>query len=367
MWREFGLLPAEMGLLNSIMPGVAAVAPFLWTAYADATRRGERIFFWSTWLAAAAALLLPNAQRFVAAAAAAFCLAVFRTPLIPFANSMTFRVLKGRPQGYAAIRLWGTIGYIVAAVGAGAVMDRIGLRAGMYGGALALAACGTVAWAGKSRERVMLVPVGVREILEILRDRRFLILLTATCLAWMSYGPYATFYTIHLERLGLSRAFAGTAWALAALSELLVMLLWPRLCGRAKPRTWLIVALAAHPVRWLLSSIAHGPVILLATQLTHAFTFGVLYLAAVQSVEGLVPDGLRTTAQGVFASVTFGLGGLVGSLLGGLLYEPLGMRALYLASALVSAAATLLYVMGSRCEQDAGRPPAPEAAQGGGR
>ena len=140
------------------------------------------------------------------------------------------------------------------------------------------------------------------------------------------------------------------------------MLLWPRLCGRARPRTWLIVALAVHPVRWLLSSIAHGPVILLATQLTHAFTFGVLYLAAVQSVEGLVPDGLRTTAQGVFASVTFGLGGLVGSLLGGLLYEPMGMRALYLASALVSAAATLLYVMGSRGEQGAGRPPAPEAA-----
>jgi hypothetical protein len=81
-----------MGLLNSIMPGVAAVAPFLWTAYADATRRGERIFLWATWLAAAAALLLPNAQRFVAATAAVFCLAVFRTPLIPFANSMTFGV-----------------------------------------------------------------------------------------------------------------------------------------------------------------------------------------------------------------------------------------------------------------------------------
>ena len=107
------------------------MAPFLWTAYADATRRGEPIFRWTTWLTAAAALLLPNAQRFVAAAAAVFCLAVFRTPLIPIANSMTFRALKGRPQDYAAVRLWGTIGYIAAAVGAGAVMDRIGLRAGM--------------------------------------------------------------------------------------------------------------------------------------------------------------------------------------------------------------------------------------------
>ena len=356
-----------MGLLNSIMPGVAAVAPFLWTAYADVTRRGERIFFWTTWLAAAAALLLPNAQRFVAAAAAVFCLAVFRTPLIPIANSMTFRALKGRPQDYAAVRLWGTIGYIAAAVGVGAVMDRIGLRAGMYGVGLAMTGCGIVAWAGTSRERVKLAPVGVREILESLRDRRFLVLLTATALAWMSYGPYATFYTIHLQRLGLSRAFAGTAWALAAASELLIMFFWPRLCGFAQPRTWLIVALAAHPIRWLLSSVAHGPVILLATQLTHAFTFGVLYLAAVQSVEGLVPDGLRTTAQGVFASVTFGLGGFIGNLLGGLLYERMGMRALYLLAALLSAAATVIYVLGSRGEPRAGRRPAPGAAPRRGR
>jgi PPP family 3-phenylpropionic acid transporter len=355
LWREFGLASAEIGLLNSIMPGVAAVAPFLWTAYADATRRGERIFLWNTWLSALAALLLPNASRFAPAAVVVFCVAAFRTPLIPFANSMTFRALKGRPQGYAAIRLWGTIGYIVAAMGAGAVMDRIGLQGGMYGVVLAMMACGAVAWAGRSRERVLLAPVGLWEILESLRDRRFLVLLTATALAWMSYGPYATFYTIHLERLGLSRAFAGTAWALAAVSELLIMVLWPRLCTMATPRVWLIVALAANPVRWLLSSVAHGPFALLAIQLIHAFTFGLFYLSSVQRVDSLVPDGLRSTAQGVFASVTFGLGGLAGNFLGGLLYEPLGMAWLYVAAAAVSAGATLLYAVGSRREGRTGR------------
>ena len=326
------------------------MAPFLWTAYADATRRGERIFLWNSWLAALAALLLPIAQRLTTAAVVVFSVAAFRTPLIPLANSMTFRALQGRPQGYAAVRLWGTVGYIVAAVGAGAIMDRIGLQGGMYGVVLAMAACGVVAWAGRSRERVLLAPVGLREILESLRDRRLLILITATALAWVSYGPYATFYTIHLERLGLSRAFAGTAWALAALSELCVMLLWPRLCALATPRAWLIAALAANPVRWLLSSLAHDSVVLLAIQLTHAFTFGVFYLAAVQRVDSLVPDGLRSTAQGVFASVTFGLGGLVGNFVGGLLYEPLGMSWLYAAAATISAGATILYAVGTRGE-----------------
>ncbi len=107
LWREFGLSSSEIGLLNAVMPGVATVAPFLWAAYADATRRGDRIFLWTTWLSALAALILPNAGRFVPAAVGIVFLAVFRTPLIPFANSMTFRALKDRPQGYAAIRTVG--------------------------------------------------------------------------------------------------------------------------------------------------------------------------------------------------------------------------------------------------------------------
>ena len=48
LWREFGLSSVEIGALNSVMPGVATVAPFLWTAYADATRRSDRIFLWTT-------------------------------------------------------------------------------------------------------------------------------------------------------------------------------------------------------------------------------------------------------------------------------------------------------------------------------
>lgn len=346
-WRQIGFAPAEIGILNAIMPGVAAFAPFLWTAYADATRQGERIFLVNTWISALAALLIPHLGGVGTAAAAVLVFSLFRTPLIPLANSMTFRALAGRRERFAAVRLWGTIGYILTAAAAGMVMDRIGLRAGLHGIFLAMLACGIVGWLGRSRRPVSLPPVGLREFLVLLRNRRFALLLAASALAWISVGPYQTFFTIHLERLGLSKTFAGAAWALAAGSELVVMLCWARLCEQASPRFWLIAGLASHPLRWALSALARDPVALLLIQTTHAFTFGVFYLAAVQTVDGLVPDGLRASAQGLFASVTFGLGGLVGNTLGGLLYEPLGMAWLYGAAATVSAAGALLYWAGT--------------------
>ncbi len=299
-------------------------------------------------MAALAAVLFPNLAGFWPAAAAVLIYSAFRTSLIPLANSMTFRALAGRRQGYAAIRLWGTIGYILVAMGAGFLMNRIGLRMGMYGIALAMMACGVVGWAGRSRDRNGLLPVRLEEFPQTLRDRRVVVLLLATCLAQVSFGPYTTFFTIHLQHLGLSSGFAGTAWALAAGSELIVMLGWTRMCALASPRTWLTVALAAHAVRWGLFVVARDPAFLLAIQLTHAFTFGVFYLAGVQTVDAFVPDGLRATAQGVFSSVTFGVGGLVGNTLAGLLYEPLGMARMYAVAAVLAAGATVLHWVGTR-------------------
>lgn len=347
-WRSLGFSPAEVGLLNAIGPAVAAVAPFLWTAYADATRQGERVFLWNTWIAALTAFLLPNVYSLFPMAVAVLAYSAFRVSLIPLANSMTFQALEGRRQGYAGIRLWGTVGYILVAVAAGASADRLGLRAGIYGIALTMQVCAIVAWWGRRRERVPLPPVRLGEFLQVLRQRSVVLFLTATGLAQMSYGPYSTFFTIHLERLGFSRVFAGSAWALAACSELVVMLLWTKLSALATARTWLTAALAVHALRWGLSMVARDPALLLLIQLTHAFTFGVFYLASVQTVDALAPPGLRATAQGVFASITFGVSGLVGNTLGGLLYEPLGMGRLYAAAALLAAVATVLYWAGTR-------------------
>jgi len=346
-WRQTGFTPAQIGLLNSIMPGVAVFAPFLWTAYADATRKGERIFLLNTWICALVALLIPNLDRFLAVATAVLAFALFRTPLISLANSMTFRALADRRERFAAVRLWGTVGYILTAAGLGIIVDQVGLWVGMHGIALTMIVCGLVGWLGRSRKRVVLPPLGLRDFFQAWQDRQFILLLMASALARLSFGPYETFFTIHLEGLGLSRTFAGVAWALAAGGELAVMLCWARMCGRASPRAWMIVALAAHPLRWILSMFARDPFTLLLAQLTHAFTFGVFYLAAVQTVDSLVPDGLRASAQGLFASVTFGVGGLVGNSLAGFLYEPLGMRWLYAAAALVSAGSTVLYWVGT--------------------
>jgi MFS transporter, PPP family, 3-phenylpropionic acid transporter len=342
LWRAFGFAPAEIGALAAVPSMVAILAPFLWTVYADTRRSGERIFLRNTAGAAGLALLLPLAGRPWKAGLILGTLALVRAPLIPLANSMAFRALDGRRVGYAAIRLWGTAGYVLTALAAGLCMDRIGLRLGVVGAGLALGGAALVARGGQTRAGAALNPVRWPAVWALLQDRRLLVLVTATTLARLSCGPYDTFFSIHLEERGFSRMFMGTAWALAASSELALMLGWARLARPGSARRWLIAALAAHPARWLLAALVQSPLGLLAIQCLHALTFGALYLAAVERVDELAPDGLRATAQGLFASCAFGIGGALGSLWAGALFEPLGMRALYLVAAGLALGATLL-------------------------
>jgi MFS transporter, PPP family, 3-phenylpropionic acid transporter len=106
-----------------------------------------------------------------------------------------------------------------------------------------------------------------------------------------------------------------------------------------------MIALASHALRWLLSAFAEGPIAVLAIQPLHAFTFGAFYLASVERMDELAPAGLRATAQGLFASCAFGLGGTLGSLWAGAFFARLGMAGLYMVATVLSAGAALFYAV----------------------
>jgi PPP family 3-phenylpropionic acid transporter len=319
-----------------------------------------RILLVNVWVCAGAALLFPWLGTPARVAAALIVYAAFRTPLIPLVNGMVLAAVGGRPQAYAALRMWGTVGYVVTAVAAGILADHVGLTLAVQGVGVSLLVCGVINWVGRSGQPGDLPPARAGDILAVLRDRRMLVLLGATALARVSFGPYTVFFTIHLGEIGFSRTFAGLSWAAAAGSELVVMACWARLWPLMSARRWLAVAIGAHAVRWLLFIPARDPVSLILIQCTHAFTFGVFYLAAVELVDALVPRTLRATAQGVFSSATFGVGSFLGNFLGGLLYPALGMTWLYAVAAAVATVATGVYWLGGRIAAPTSPAAAPE-------
>jgi PPP family 3-phenylpropionic acid transporter len=96
-------------------------------------------------------------------------------------------------------------------------------------------------------------------------------------------------------------------------------------------------------LRFLLLAVAANPVFVLPVQLLNGFNFPLLYVAGVTYADEHAPKGFRATAQGLFNASMGGIGAAVGGFAGGVLFEGMGAKGMYL-SFCVFVALVLVFV-----------------------
>jgi predicted MFS family arabinose efflux permease len=113
------------------------------------------------------------------------------------------------------------------------------------------------------------------------------------------------------------------------LSELFIFATSDRLLDRWGVRGLIGLALAGLLLRLVAYALISNPWLVLPVQLLHGFSFSALWVAGVAHADRTAPSGMSTTAQAIFSGVSMGLAAAVGAFLGGLLYERLGLAALF--------------------------------------
>jgi PPP family 3-phenylpropionic acid transporter len=105
----------------------------------------------------------------------------------------------------------------------------------------------------------------------------------------------------------------------------------------------MLASLAAAVVRFVLIGWAVDVVVLLLfAQVLHALTFGSYHAASVGMVHEFVRGRHQSKGQALFGSVTYGAGGMLGSLASGPIWQHYGASALYTFSALMGLLGLLL-------------------------
>ncbi len=269
--------------------------------------------------------------------------AFFWDACLPQLEATTLDHLEGRPGAYARIRLWGSVGFIVAVVGLGKAFDSVQIWWLLP--SLSMLLLGVWLFTltvPESQIRPIGTASGERFYQMFLRPE-VAAFLTACFLMQASHGPYYTFYSIYLTEFSYSKSVIGALWALGVVCEIGIFLIMYRVQRHIGLRQVLMVSFGVAALRWILiGNFPDYPLVLIFAQTLHAVTFGAYHAVAIELIHRFFTGRHQCRGQAIYGSVSFGLGGAMGSFYSGLTWGSLGPTVTFELAALCAAVAFII-------------------------
>ena len=242
-------------------------------------------------------------------------------PTLALVNSVAFRQMSDPSKEFPPIRVFGTVGWIVA----GLVIGFLGwesqnlLAYTFYLTASASAILGIFSFilpstpptADKGDYSIKKI-LGL-DSLSLLNDKKYLIFFISSILICIPLAFYYQHANQFLNEIGMSRAAA--VMSLGQISEALFILLLPIFLKRYGIKITLIVGMLAWVVRYIL--FAYGDVgekswMLILGVILHGICYDFFFVSGQIYTDNKAGEQFKSSAQGLITLATYGLGMLIG-------------------------------------------------------
>jgi len=229
---------------------------------------------------------------------------------------------------YGRVRLGGTIGFGLFAPIAGVLVQNYGLKFGFwtFSAIMLLNFFVSQRFVHSSHEEDEAQPGGIRVLLT---SRRWIIFLFMSFLGGMGAFSAASYLFPYMAELGANESTMGLALAISTLTELPVFFLAHRLVKKFGSYGLLTLTLVMFGARSLLYALVSTPFMVLIVQAFGGMIFPAMWTAGVSYADENAPAGLKSSAQGLFGAMSFGVGSAVSGFVAGPLLESIGGRGMF--------------------------------------
>ena len=345
-YRSLGLNLAEVGSILALGALVGLLASPSWGALSDRLRGSPRVLVAAVATALAGTAVLAASTAPVAVLAGAALLGAGIGGFIPIIDARALETVGADRARFGPLRAWGSFSYILAVLASGVLVDRFGLRSLFGSLTVTLLATAVVA--------LVLRPVGDRPVRAVspLRDagrlfgpRGLGVFLLGAFLTWLGMSAVLTYTPIRFTELGAGASIVGLGGAIAAATEVPLMLRFPALAARWGSHRLLIAGSVFTAARAIVATFATDPAVLLAASVFGGLGYAFFAIGGTSYVSEHTPPQLAATAQGIFQGVGNSLAQVTAAAAGGALAAFAGVVGLFAISTLVGImAAAILWV-----------------------
>jgi PPP family 3-phenylpropionic acid transporter len=336
MLRERGFEPATIGLVASISALGFTVAIPIWGHLADVTLGRPRTLQFAAIGSAAAmsAFGLPFPAILLGGSIVVYN--VFQSAFTPVADALAITRVRDPTRDYSRIRLLSSLSYAVVVLAVGFLYTQVGyvFAPFLYAAGCLLLAAGLV-WVAEPKGARLVIRHGrggsARVALGV--QPRLPIVLAALGLLYFGILGSYTFFNIRMVELGGTASELGIAAGIAAVAEIPAFLVAARIAARVGLRGLFSASAALYSLLILSWAFLPTPELLTISRIFTGIAFAGLAIAAVLTINVLLPLRLQATGQGLYQTISFGVAAMVANLVGGLIYQGVGPPALFIVMA----------------------------------
>jgi len=316
--------PSSIGILLSLFQISRIVAPNFWGWLADHTGHRVKWIKLTSFLGLIGFIGVFWAKGFFWIFLVMSALSLFTSSTLPLAESLTLAHLATTDGHYSRIRLWGSIGFIVASLFLGYLLDFQGINILLW---VLLIAQAIIFFLSNTIPETQDIQHKTNDlsIWKIIKTPSVIALLIGCTLMVSAHGVLYNFYSIYLKDHGYSSGTIGWLWAVGVICEILIFMAMPKILQRYSLKAILLMSLFLGVIRFILIGASPDHLYLLfIAQMFHAATFGSFHAASIEVIAYYFKGRNQTRGQAIYNSVAYGIGGTIGGLGGGYLIQYLG-------------------------------------------
>ncbi|ATX94199.1 MFS transporter [Citrobacter portucalensis] len=250
-------------------------------------------------------------------------------PTLALTNNIAFHSLSDKDKTFPVVRVFGTIGWIVAGIfiGVTGISDTTGIftLAAIISVILALYSLTLPNTPAPAKG----LPVKVRDLFcadafALLKVRHFFVFSLCATLISVPLGTYYAYTASFLADAGVGDV--STAMSFGQMSEIFFMLVIPFLFRRLGVKYMLLIGMCAWFVRYAFFALGiseEGRFLLYLGILLHGVCYDFFFVVGFIYTDRIAGEKVKGQAQSMIVMFTYGIGMLLGSQISGALYNRL--------------------------------------------